>query len=70
VTRFQSLRQLSHLSLEFQVRGLREGEVTLQFLRLLGKLFVNLLLFRDPLYGNLPKHRVLEGIILVKACKL
>jgi hypothetical protein len=49
---------------------LREGEVTLQFLGLLGKLFVNLLLFSEPLYGNLPEHRVLEGMILLKACKL
>jgi hypothetical protein len=49
---------------------LREGEVTLQFLGLLGKLFVNLLLFREPFYGNLPKHRVLEGIILLKPGKL
>jgi hypothetical protein len=49
---------------------LREGEVTLQFLGLLGKLFVNLFLLIEPLYGNLPEHRVLEGIILLKACKL
>jgi hypothetical protein len=47
-----------------------EGEVTLQFLGFLGKLLVNLLLFSEPLYGNFPELRMLEGIILLKACKL
>jgi hypothetical protein len=49
---------------------LRERKVTLQLLGLLSKLFVNLLLFRELLYGDLPKHRVLEGIIFVEASKL
>jgi hypothetical protein len=47
-----------------------EGEVTLQFLRLLGKLLVHLLLFSETLYGNFPEYRMFEGIILLKACKL
>jgi hypothetical protein len=44
-----------------------EGEATLQFLRLLGKLLVHLLLFGEPLYGNFPEHGMLECIILLKA---
>jgi hypothetical protein len=66
----QGIRQLSHLLLKFNIRGLCEGKAALELLGFLGKLLVCLLLFSEPLDGNFPEHRVLECIVFLKTRQL
>jgi hypothetical protein len=70
LTGLQGFRQFIHLFLKINVRGLSEGETALEFLGLLGKLLVCLLLFSKPLNCNFPEHRMLEGVVLLKTCQL
>jgi hypothetical protein len=70
LTGLQGLRQFSHLFLKIDVRGLSEGEAVLEFLGLLRKLLVCLLLFSKPLNSNFPEHRMLKGVVFLRTRQL
>jgi hypothetical protein len=70
LTGLQGLRQLSHLFLKIDVRGLSEGETALEFLGFLGKLLVCLLLFSKSLHCNFPEHRMLKGVVFLETRQL
>jgi hypothetical protein len=60
LTGLQGLRQFNHLFLKIDVRGLCEGKAALEFLGLLEKLLVCLLLFSKPLNCNFPELECLR----------